>query len=257
MSDSRVRAVVLDIEGTTGSLSHVRDVLFPYARARLASWLARHEETQDGLRVLAAVREYTASPDLSGSGAAAVLQEWSDRDVKVAPLKSLQALIWADGYRSGELSGHVYPDVPAALEQWRADGVSRWIYSSGAVPAQRDWFAHTAFGDLTPLLDGYFDLDTAGSKRDPASYRRIAAAIAVPARHILFASDVAEELDAAAGSGWQTLAVRRDDDPRGPHVPGHPRAARLRLPGRAGMAGAQRHPFGSSAAPASPFVEPA
>ncbi|MFD9240517.1 hypothetical protein ACFV0D_00985, partial [Streptomyces sp. NPDC059556] len=28
------RAVVLDIEGTTGSLSHVRDVLFPYARGR-------------------------------------------------------------------------------------------------------------------------------------------------------------------------------------------------------------------------------
>ncbi|MHA6758504.1 acireductone synthase [Streptacidiphilus sp. PAMC 29251] len=217
-----VHAVVLDIEGTTGSVSHVQEVLFPHARARIARWLTKHQHTPKGRDLLAAVRDRTDSAELSCAQAVGVLEDWSDQDVKAAPLKSLQALIWAEGYRAGELSGHVYPEVPAALARWRVAGVSRYIYSSGAVPAQRDWFAHTAFGDLTPLLDGYFDLTTAGGKREPGSYRSIATTIGTPAAHILFASDVAEELDAAAEAGWQTLGVRRADDPRGPDLPGHP-----------------------------------
>lgn len=220
--DDQLDAVVLDIEGTTGSARHVHDVLFPYARARLGSWLTEHQHSPAGRRVLAGVGAHTGSPGLGCAGAVTVLESWSDQDVKAAPLKSLQALIWSDGYRSGELGGHVYPDVPPALTRWQSAGVARYLYSSGAVPAQRDWFAHTAFGDLTPLLDGYFDLDTAGGKREPGSYRTIAAAIGAAPRRILFASDVGEELDAAAEAGWRTLAVRRADDPRGPDVPGHP-----------------------------------
>ncbi|MCM2416752.1 acireductone synthase [Streptomyces sp. RKAG293] len=215
------RAVVLDIEGTTGSLSHVHRVLFPYARSRLANWMRDHEESDAGHAVLASVREATGTPQLATDQVVAVLQEWSDHDVKAAPLKTIQALIWADGYRTGELTGHVYPDVPVALARWKTSGIARYIYSSGAVAAQRDWFAHTAFGDLTPLLDGYFDLTTAGGKRDPASYRAIENALGMSADRIIFASDIGEELDAAATAGWQTVAVRRDDDPRGPAVPGY------------------------------------
>ncbi|MER5558843.1 acireductone synthase [Streptomyces sp. NPDC002506] len=215
------RAVVLDIEGTTGSVSHVHRVLFPYARSRLADWLARHAESDDGRAIVASVQEFTGAPRLTTGQAAVVLQEWSDRDVKAPPLKTLQALIWADGYQTGRLTGHVYPDVPVALARWKASGIARYVYSSGAVAAQRDWFAHTAFGDLTPLLDGYFDLTTAGGKTHPASFEAIEKSIGTTAESIVFASDVAEELDAAAAAGWQTVAVRRDDDPRGPTVPGY------------------------------------
>lgn len=38
-------------------------------------------------------------------------------------LKALQGLIWADGYRSGELQGHVYPDAFSALCWWKENGV--------------------------------------------------------------------------------------------------------------------------------------
>ncbi|MFE0458286.1 acireductone synthase [Kitasatospora sp. NPDC058965] len=216
-----VQAVVLDIEGTTGSLSHVHDVLFPYARTRLAAWLTEHQHTVAGGELLAAVRDHAADRELSLEAATELLAGWSDRDVKAAPLKTLQALIWAEGYRTGELAGHVYPDVPVALAHWKAAGIARHIYSSGAVAAQRDWFGHTAFGDLTPLLSGYFDLTTAGGKRDAASYASIAAAIGSDPAGILFASDVTEELDAAAQAGWQTVTVRRADDPRGCAVTGH------------------------------------
>jgi enolase-phosphatase E1 len=37
-----VQAIVTDIEGTTSSLSFVKDVLFPYARTHLAGFVATH-----------------------------------------------------------------------------------------------------------------------------------------------------------------------------------------------------------------------
>ena len=37
-----IRAVLTDIEGTTSSLSFVKDVLFPYARAHLAAFVGEH-----------------------------------------------------------------------------------------------------------------------------------------------------------------------------------------------------------------------
>ncbi|MEV4947723.1 acireductone synthase [Streptomyces sp. NPDC053755] len=214
-----IRAVVLDIEGTTGSLSHVRDVLFPYARARLASWVTAHRGTAEWRRVLGAVTAH-AGTAVDEADALALLEQWADADAKAAPLKTLQGLIWARGYEAGELHGHVYPDVPPALERWKAWGVGRFVYSSGSVAAQRDWFGHTALGDLRPLLDGYFDLTTAGPKASVASYDAIAKELGHAPYDLLFVSDVGAELDAAAEAGWRTVAVRRPGDER-PAVRGH------------------------------------
>ncbi|MGY5128306.1 acireductone synthase [Streptomyces nigrescens] len=217
-----VRAVVLDIEGTTGSASHVHEVLFPYARERIADWIAAHRGEHRWTDLLEELRTHTGDPHLTEHEAVATLVAWSDEDVKAAPLKRIQGLIWADGYARGTLTGHVYDDVPPALACWRRSGIDRYIYSSGSVAAQRDWFTHSSHGDLSGLLNGYFDLLSAGGKRDPDSYRAITHAIGVPAHDTLFLSDVCEELDAAATSGWRTVAVRRPGDPRGPEVAGHP-----------------------------------
>ncbi|MFE6781617.1 acireductone synthase [Streptomyces sp. NPDC057680] len=219
------RAVVLDIEGTTGSLSHVRDVLFPYARERLATWLAAHRGTAPWQQIVDAVTAHTGEAQDEAS-ALALLEQWADADVKAAPLKTLQGLIWSGGYAAGELHGHVYPDVPPALECWQTQGTGRFIYSSGSVAAQRDWFGHTAHGDLRPLLDGYFDLTTIGPKADADSYRAIAAELGHAPADLLFVSDVGAELDAAAETGWQTVAVRRPEDDR-EAVPGHKAVASL------------------------------
>lgn len=218
--DPGIQAVLLDIEGTTGALSHVRDVLFPYARTRIAPWMTAHHHTDQGRHILQAVRADLGNAQLSPAEAAAQLERWADTDTKAAPLKTLQGHIWAAGYASGDLTGHVYPDVPQALAAWQEQGIARYIYSSGSETAQRDWFAHTDHGDLTALLDGHFDLTSTGPKHDAASYRRIAQAIHTPPELILFASDSGEELDAAATAGFQTLAVRRPDDPR-PAPPAH------------------------------------
>lgn len=217
-----VRAVVLDIEGTVGSLTHVRDVLFPYARERLARRVARERGTAEYAALLRDVRRFADAPGLDEAGAVSALLGWSDGDIKAPPLKALQARIWAEGYTDGTLAGHVFPDVPGVLERWRGMGVACHIYSSGARAAQYDWFAHSGRGDLTGLLDSYFDLVNAGDKQQPQSYRGIAEALGVPGEEIVFLSDVGAELDAAVVAGWHGIGVRRPGDRRGGAIEGHP-----------------------------------
>ena len=131
-----------------------------------------------------------------------------DRDEKSPGLKSLQGKIWEEGYRTGELRGEVYPDVPPALERWRREGIDVAIFSSGSVQAQRSLFTSTAAGDLTRFIRAYFDTTT-GPKTAPDSYTRIAAALERSPSEVLFLSDIGAELDAACTAGMRTaLCVR-------------------------------------------------
>jgi enolase-phosphatase E1 len=131
-----------------------------------------------------------------------------DRDRKSTGLKSLQGKIWEEGYRSGDLRGEVYPDVPPALERWHGHGIDIAIFSSGSVQAQRSLFTNTAAGDLTRFIRAYFDTTT-GPKTAPHSYARIAAALERSPSEVLFLSDVGAELDAALTAGMRTaLCVR-------------------------------------------------
>jgi len=193
--------IVTDIEGTTSAISHVHQVLFPYSRARVGEWVRRPEAA-------AVVREVAADPD----EAASILVGWIDADVKATPLKTLQGLIWAEGYASGELTAHVYDDVPPALERWSADGVPVYVYSSGSELAQRLWFKHTQHGDLLGLFTGHYDTVSAGPKREVGSYQAIAKSIGAEPADLTFLSDVAAELDAAAEAGWHTIGVSRPED---------------------------------------------
>jgi enolase-phosphatase E1 len=208
---TRAEAVVLDIEGTIGSLTFVRDVLFPYSRQRVGEYLQR--DTAEIRDVLKAAAELAGQPAATRADLAAILTGWIDQDLKAPPLKALQGIIWADGYASGELTAHVYDDVPEALRVWRADGSAVHLFSSGSVQAQLDWLRHTELGDLRPLVDRLFDAHGTGAKSDPAAYHRISSAIGVAADRILFASDRPAELDAARTAGWRTLGVRRPENP--------------------------------------------
>jgi enolase-phosphatase E1 len=201
-----VRAIVTDIEGTTSSLAFVHDVLFPYARERLARFV--RDNAARLAPELDAVRSVAGQPTLDTAGAIAELLAWHDADRKIAPLKTIQGMIWADGYRDGSLVGHVYPDAIAGLRRWHGQGVALHVYSSGSVAAQKLLFAHTAAGDLTPLFSGYFDT-AVGGKRETASYRAIAERIGVPPAEILFLSDVAEELAAAEAAGMAVMLLVR------------------------------------------------
>ena len=218
------RSVVLDIEGTTSPLGYVQEHLFPYARRRIAAWLRRSDPAVD--EVVEQVRTSLALPAGSREQVAEVLCRWTDQDRKEAPLKTLQGLIWQAGFASGELVARVYDDVPPTLRSWSARGLRLYVYSSGSVLAQQLWFQHTQHGDLRGLFRGHFDLDGAGPKRDPASYRAISRLIGVEPAAAVYLSDVRAELDAAADAGWRAVGVRRPDN-AGCDVGDHPAVAAL------------------------------
>lgn len=203
----RARAILLDIEGTTGSIAFVHEVLFPYARARLAAFVADHPQAAAPL--LQAVRDAEGAPLSSDAEVVGRLLAWMDEDRKATPLKALQGLIWQEGYESGELKGHVYADAERAMRAWKAAGLSLYIYSSGSVAAQKLLFGHSICGDLTPLLSGYFDTET-GPKQAAQSYSLIAERIGAAPGEVLFLSDSAAEIAAAHEAGLQAVLVGRN-----------------------------------------------
>jgi len=223
------RAILTDIEGTTSSISFVKDVLFPYARRALPRFVAARGKEP-------AVRKWLDAVATENGGMCddamivEVLQGWIDEDRKHTALKALQGMIWADGYKSADFTAHIYPDAAPALRGWHAAGLPLYVYSSGSVPAQRLFFGHSDAGDLTALFSGWFDTEM-GGKRDAQSYRNIVEAMAIPAGEIVFLSDVVEELDAAREAGLQTVLIdRREDYPRpreGDAAHGHARVERF------------------------------
>jgi enolase-phosphatase E1 len=205
-----MRTILTDIEGTTSSISFVKDVLFPYSRAALPGFVATHARDPEVRRWLDQVAAENGGL-CDDRMIVEVLQGWIDEDRKHTALKALQGMIWQAGYADGEYAAHVYPDAPARLREWHAAGHPIYVYSSGSVPAQKLFFAHSAAGDLRPLFAGHFDTEI-GGKRDAASYRRIADAVGAAPESILFLSDVVEELDAAREAGLDTVLVDRIED---------------------------------------------
>jgi enolase-phosphatase E1 len=219
------RAILLDIEGTTTPVGFVYQTLFPFARHHLNAFLAAHGNDEGVRADITRLREEHRADvsndqhppawrdDAEIESAIAYVYWLMDRDRKSTGLKALQGKIWEAGYRSGELLGEVYDDVPRAFERWRKQGKTLAIFSSGSVLAQRLLFSHTTAGDLTSYLSAYFDTTT-GAKQEAESYHRIAAALALPASAILFLSDVVGELDAARQAEMQTaLCVRSEAAP--------------------------------------------
>jgi enolase-phosphatase E1 len=213
-----IRAVLTDIEGTTTSISFVYDVLFPYAVARLDEYCGQPEPEPELAEALARLRQEQDQEQDHEGPLADYARRLMAEDRKSTGLKLLQGVIWEEGYRSGALRGHVFPDVPGALAAWRGAGLRLRVFSSGSVRAQRLLFGHSDFGDLTPLFEGFHDTTT-GPKRETASYAAIAAAFGLPAGEALYLSDVPEELDAAAAAGLCTgLLVRPGNRPAEPGV---------------------------------------
>jgi enolase-phosphatase E1 len=205
--------ILTDIEGTTSSISFVKDVLFPYARRALPGFVRAHGDDPQVRRWLDLVA--TESGGIcSDAVIVETLQGWIDQDRKHTALKALQGLMWREGYLRGDFRGHVYPDAAQALRDWHAAGARLAVYSSGSVDAQKLLFGHSEAGDLTPLFSEFFDTRV-GHKREPDSYRHIADALGQAPGDIVFLSDVVEELDAAREAGMRTVLLdRREDYPQ-------------------------------------------
>ena len=213
---ARPKVLLLDIEGTISSQSYVLNTLYPYTRKHLPGYLAAHPDDPEVVKALADTRA------LAGPGVdpVAALLQWVAEDRKAPPLKLLQGLVWESGYKEGAFQGQIYDDALAALENWKAQGIPLFIYSSGSVKCQVDFYHYSERGDLRGLFAGHFDTDV-GAKVEAESYRRILARIGYQPSEVLFLSDNPRELVAAREAGIGVIHVIREDtkpDPRFPIV---------------------------------------
>ncbi len=217
--DLSARGVLLDIEGTTSSISFVHDVMFPFVRERLDNFLAAHSKRPDVVVACEQIARDAGHDSLAAWSkvandsetqlVAAEVHRLMDGDVKATGLKALQGLIWADGFHEGQLRSHVYPEVVPQIRAWRESGLDVRIYSSGSIAAQKLFFGHVdGIGNCLELFSGHYDT-TIGSKKESSSYQRIAGEWGLVPAEIVFVSDIEGELAAASAAGLQVVASVR------------------------------------------------
>ncbi len=205
--------ILTDIEGTTTSVSFVYEVLFPYFRENIHKTIElQHLKSVQEVfsQTIQWVKDTENRTISTPSEIIEVLNQWSQEDKKITPLKTLQGILWEEAYTSGTIQGHVYDDVAPALKRWKEKGIQLGVFSSGSIAAQKLIFGYSVAGDLTPYFSAYFDTST-GGKREAATYQLIAEKLGILASEILFLSDITEELQAAASAGLQTIQLVRDE----------------------------------------------
>jgi len=166
-----------------------------------------------------ATRRVMADPDAGTGKVAEMLRSWLNADLKSDVLKQAQGHVCHTGFLSGDLRGRFFSDVRPALCSWIAAGLTVYIYSSGSLLNQRDWFAFAEGGSLAPSITDHFDLTTVGSKAAAGSYCTISRIIGVSARETLFLTDAPDESAAAAAAGWAVTGVARAGEPVSPAPP--------------------------------------
>ena len=204
-----IRAIIVDTAGTTTDMDFIHNVLFPYSAKALPAFLTQNEHNLLVENCIADVRDIALEPDASLERVAELLQQWIAEDRKVTPLKTLQGLIWKQGYAKGEFKGHIYPDFIDAIHGYKQQNLRIYSFSSGSAEAQAMLFSHSDGGDLTPLFNGHFDTRT-GSKLDRQAYANIINTISLSGKQILFVSDQIEELKAASIAGMRTVQMVRN-----------------------------------------------
>lgn len=213
MSDSdneKTTMVLTDVEGTLSRPGSVVDVLAPYVRPRLATFLDENAARPEIAVLLADAARDAGLPDLSADEAATVFEAWMDADLDVTTLLTLRAMIAEEGYRAGEIEGHVYDDAAEALSHWHAAGIETYIFTAAHAPTEKMRLQYTSHGDLSALITGWLDPNL-GMPNDPNSYRLITRAMRADAADILFISTNAAAIAAAAQAGLRTVRIARPD----------------------------------------------
>lgn len=218
--------IVMDIEGTTTSISFVKDTLFPYVRKNLEDYISTNWSEEEFKDVLLLLKNQAAEDKKAEvDGVVEIPTEGSDDDVKAAvvknvlwqmdsdrkttALKKLQGYMWRKGYKTGELKGHLFADVAPALREWVKDGRKLYVYSSGSVEAQKLLFGNSTDGDLTELFTDFFDTEV-GAKTAAESYKSIVEKLGCSADDALFLTDIPKEASAAQEAGLPVILVERE-----------------------------------------------
>ncbi|MEK6961393.1 MAG: acireductone synthase [Nanoarchaeota archaeon] len=199
-----MKTILSDINGTTSPAAIAKDFMADFL-ANGEAYLSRAEPK--ALAIYESIKRETGL-DSPKEVLTFIKAELEKRNFKPDYL-SLAGFVNVDGYHNGRLRTEVYPDVPVAFRDWKKNGKGVYTYSNGCGALQEQLFKTSTQGDLTGLIDGYFDSVEIGDKNSPDSYKRISDSIQVAPSDIMFLSDLEKELEAADKAGCQVRQVIR------------------------------------------------
>lgn len=218
------RVILLDIMRTTTPETFFQTTLSEYVRENLMEFLERFHSIPEIKSTLADLKKMHSDEIRAGEKPPAWDAEDLESDLRcivdycswlidlksdAPPLMYLEDFVWEEGYRSGKLHGEVYPEMPEVMAKWKSMGLDICTFSSGSVFSQQLIFGSTKYGDLMPLIKGYFDTSI-GSKTASRSYSLIAEILKVKPDEILYFSASVSELIAAAKAGVNVVLMERD-----------------------------------------------
>nr|XP_050854419.1 enolase-phosphatase E1 isoform X1 [Vespula vulgaris] len=217
--------ILVDIEGTTTSISFVKETLFPYVRENLKKYIDTNWDDDKFKQDYHKLKEQAKKDEEDKvEGFIPIVDSnmeeekeslmknilWQmDNDRKTGALKQLQGHMWQEAYKSTAIKGHVYDDVPKALESWMNDGKKIYVYSSGSVEAQKLLFGNSEQGDLLKYFSGFFDTEI-GAKQECDSYKNILSKIGEKPDNVIFLTDIVREAAAAKEAGLLPVIVIRE-----------------------------------------------
>ena len=206
---------LLDVEGTVAPLSLTSEVLFPYARAHFESFLNKNfERPKRYASDLGAAGRGEPRGDRSSTcrglsselparrgwkhlqfrdGTAFAYMLWlMDRDRKSTALKSSAGQDLEGRIRERGAEGHAVRRCAGGVPRWSGRGAA-WPSIHRARWRRRSCSSATRiYGDLTPLISGYFDTRTGPKLAERRAMRRLRARCGIEPGNVLFFSDVGE-----------------------------------------------------------------
>lgn len=138
-----IRAIVTDIEGTTSDIRFVHNVLFPYARERLAGFVTAQQFVDPVKTILDNLREEIAQPAASVEQLIATLFAFMDEDRKSTALKALQGL---SGAKATSMATSPATCILTSCRRWK-NGSHRaliYMYIPQAPSPRRNCYLATA-----------------------------------------------------------------------------------------------------------------
>ena len=223
------KVILLDIDGTCGPLSFFPNTMQPYLPNNLRQYIGKNFKSpvlQDIMHRLRLEYKRQIPKDLDhrvdipvhkngneGEILNAVFTSFiaqTDEGKKSETILALAWLVWLDGFRSGALKGEVFPDVPGALERWKAEGIMICTISSMISLGQQMLFTCSAYGNLDELIDGYLcTKDIEAHKSQKKCYQGICDRLDKDPSDLLFLTDVGKEAVAAKEAGCRSILVER------------------------------------------------
>ena len=199
------QSVLLDMPGVLTSRDHIELTVHQYFKQRLSGFVQQHAGDAVLDHLLSRVRVRCGQ----NQDPVRRLMQWLSDDQETPLLQEMVGLIWDEACGEGIVQGHIYSDALNMLRNWRAQGVSPHIFSSGSAHWQAQYLRHCPQGDLSALFSRHFGLSV-GSRVAATSYRKAAATIGLRPADICFISCSVVALAAARSAGLYALHIARD-----------------------------------------------